>query len=482
MTSLLRSSIGWLVRRPGRGAGDLRPAIILACVSPLVLVLLVNPLREGNRIEFLAAMLVYALPTWWAFYIDRRAREVLTREERLLKHVDERGQSLQTDLASGRATLALDGETWKSFVGGAAPEQGVTQTTVRMVQSLCHEAASGRFPPIATLTQIYAAELRDGVRRLKVPQTMALRLGILGTFIGLLLALGHLGAMVQDAARDTLPISEISPLVGSMMVAFGTSVAGLLSTILIQVIGEALSLRQQGVTKRIEDTIGRVVTVLSMTLAGSELLRNLDALGDHVERLRSGLQDHEHQVRASTGEAVEAVERSVREFKDGTQILTASHEVLSRIVVDHNAAMGRVHVALDNLAGLDGRLSRSLHDELDKRDAASQRAAQAEATAIVRALAPIVEQLTANADASRATADRIAQVSTGFETTVTQLVRSTARLEEAAKAMSGQSVVSRSRSGEGGGTSRGHHLLLGVLCIAVMTNLAFVLMLLSRAS
>ena len=106
MTSLLRSSIGWLVRRPGRGAGDLRPAIILACVSPLVLVLLVNPLREGNRIEFLAAMLVYALPTWWAFYIDRRAREVLTREERLLKHVDERGQSLQTDLASGRATLS----------------------------------------------------------------------------------------------------------------------------------------------------------------------------------------------------------------------------------------------------------------------------------------------------------------------------------------------------------------------------------------
>jgi membrane protein implicated in regulation of membrane protease activity len=482
MASQRWNPLAWLAGGPGAAGRDTRVAAVLACMLPLLLVALVNPLHAGNRGEFLAAMIVYTLPTLWAFRIDRHARRALEQEERLLRQVDEQGQALQTDLASGRASLTLDGETWRHFIRSAAPEQGVMQTSVRMVQSLCHEAASGRFPPIATLTQIYAAELRDGVRRLKVPQTLALRLGILGTFIGLLLALGHLGEMVHQAARDTLPVSEISPLVRSMMIAFGTSVAGLLSAILIQLLGEALTLRQQGLTKRIEDTIGRVVTVLSMTLAGSELLRNLDALGEHVERLRGGLSDHEHQVRTSTREAVNAVEHNARTLGDGARVLSAAHEDLARIVADHNTVMGRVHVALDGLAGLDGRLSQRVRAELDDRDEVSRRAAQSEMSTITQALAPVTQHLAAHAEASRASADRIAQTLAGLDKTISQLARSAAQLEAATGALGGSATARGATGGTAMAHPPGQRVLLGLLCVAVTTNLVFVGLLLSRAA
>jgi len=260
--------------------------------------MLIQPWKPSNRVEFLFSLLVYAVPTAWAFIQAGRVSQTLETERQLLVDIEQRGQRLQIELDNGTRSIQLDGDTWEQFVPGAQAGGSATHTSIRMVQNLCHEAASGRFPPISTLTQIYAAEFREGVRRLRVPQTLSLRLGILGTFIGLLLALAALGELVQKAGQNELNPGELSPLIQNMMIAFGTSVAGLLSAIFIQLLAESMLLRQQGLTRQIEDTVGRVATVLARSLTGSTFMRNLDAFGDQLAHHRTGLSDHAHQVRA----------------------------------------------------------------------------------------------------------------------------------------------------------------------------------------
>lgn len=447
---------------------------LLALLLPWLLVVLINPADPAKRAEFMAALLVYIVPAAWAIILARRAAATLSHEAHLLRGIEAQGQQLQLAMDNGTRTLTLDSHTWEQFVQGVEATRGGMHTSVRMVQSLCHEAVSGRFPPIATLTQIYALEMREGVRRLRVPQTLALRLGILGTFIGLLLALSRLGDLLQLASQHPPDAGELSPLVQSMMIAFGTSVAGLLSAILIQILGEVLLLRQQGLTRQIEDTVGRVATVLAMTFTGSTFMRDLDAFGDQLTRHRSGLSDHAHQVRVSSRDAVDAVERHAGILGESATSLVRAQEHFTSSLHGLQATLGKLHGSLDALGGLDGRLSQLLQTTASDREQAFQRASQAGLSAVASALLPMQESLTTHVDQAKVTSEKLASSVGGLEAAMSTFAKAQVHWETYDASIlnltSAVHALMQQQAQAPVSQSRGQRLLTGLMIAMVASN------------
>lgn len=465
---------GWA----GRGERTRWVAIVAAVLGPFLLVALIDPRQPQNRVELLSALGVYLLPTVLGFLSAAQALRDLGREESLLARIDDNGKTLQNRLANSNLELKVDTDTWKQFVGGAETQGGVTRTGVRMVQSLCHEAASGRFPPISALAQVYAMELRDGARRLRLPQTLALRLGILGTFIGLLLALGGLGDMLAMATQRRLDTQELRPLVQSMMIAFGTSVAGLWSAIVVQLLGESLVRRQQGITKRVEDTIGRVVTVLSMTLTGSEVMRNLEAFGDHLARHRTGLADHAHEVRASMSAGVEAVERHGQSLDRGAAALEAAQGQFADALAQNQAGVERLQASIDSLGALDSRLARLFESSAQGRDRAVGHAIETASSTMRDALASVSTLLAQQAESTRTAGDKTTQALTELQTAARDLAQSGAALRELGPAVDKLNQAAEHLAQQGSasvqGPSRGRWVLvaLTLLNLAVLAGMA----------
>lgn len=374
---------------------------LCAPLLPLLLLRLVPPTTPQARIELGASLAVYLLPAAWAWWIANSARRSLSREERLLGAIENNGRELQERLSSqqqsGGGELQIDQQTWTKFLPDMQ-EGAVTSASVRMVQSLCHEASSGRFPPILTTTQIYTAEITAAVRRLRAPQTLALRLGILGTFVGLLLALGELGDLASKATTPEEGFKTIKVLVGNIKIAFGTSVAGLLAAILSQFFAEALAASYSRTSKQIEDVIGQVVTVLSMAMTGTHLARTADALTERMDNHQRELLDHADNVRRATGEGIRAIDNNAAALQDGVVALRGSHSTLSQMMNHHNSLMDQLRSGLNAVAAVDGKLASALQTHLDFLQRASQAMAAASGNSVREALAPMQTALVRQAE------------------------------------------------------------------------------------
>lgn len=389
---------------------------LCAFLFPLLLVPLIDPSRRENQVEFVAALLVYLSPALWAWQLAHEARASLAAEERILTEIERNGRALQDELSRNRSSQPVNEDFWVKFLPDVPPNDHVTHTSVRMVQSLCHEATSGRFPPISTTTQIYSGEITERARRLRAPQTLALRLGILGTFIGLLLALDHLGGLFDSAIVKQLDAKDVKPLVGSMTVAFGTSVAGLLAAILVQLFGEALNVRYERITRQIEDTVGRVVTVLSLSMTGSHLVRTAESLADRMNQHKQELSDHADNVQRASRRGIRAVRGNANALKDGVVALRGSHSALSEVLSHHTSLMGEIRGGLQRLSGVDASLASALKTHLDALQTSAQAIATASGEAVRDSLKPIQTSLL----------EQSASTSTSLE----NLSRATARMDE----------------------------------------------------
>jgi hypothetical protein len=101
----------------------------------------------------------------------------------------------------------------------------------RLFQHICKEARDRRFDSSINLIQPYREEALEDVFKLQNLQKIALWLGILGTFVGLLLALsaGQFGGSPDDRTFLTL----IQGMFDGLFVSFSASIAGLEAAVLL---------------------------------------------------------------------------------------------------------------------------------------------------------------------------------------------------------------------------------------------------------
>ena len=381
-------------------------------IFPLLLIPLIDPRQPASQPEFIAAIVVYLLPTLWAWQVAAGARTAIRQEEELLEQVEKNGRDLHEKLKDDPAAVPINDQLWQRFLPDVQDQDGVSRTSVRMVQSLCHETTSGRFPPISTTSQIYAAEITDRIRRLRAPQTLAVRLGILGTFVGLLLALAQLGDFFSQASGDPTAVTR---LVRRLMVAFGTSIAGLLAAIVIQLLGEALAVRYERVQKLIEDTVGRIVTVLAVATAGTPLMRTAESLAEDMKDHKRELSDHSDNVQRASRRLIRAVRSNANALKDGVGALNNSHKAMSDVFGNHNAIVAELREGLRQVSAVDTRVASALKEHLDSLKKSTEAMAVTSAEAMSKALSPVTSTLSEQNAAATSAVNALSRAAANLE-------------------------------------------------------------------
>jgi len=130
---------------------------------------------------------------------------------------------------------------------------------IRLFRHICKEAADRRFESSVNVIQPFREEPLDDIFKLQNLQKIALWLGILGTFVGLMLAL-------REGDVDKLRSAEefsgvVTKMFGELFVAFTASLAGLEVAVILSFLLLLLRKKQDAYFKLME---GSVVTMLSL--------------------------------------------------------------------------------------------------------------------------------------------------------------------------------------------------------------------------
>jgi hypothetical protein len=139
-----------------------------------------------------------------AIDVEKNATDILTR----LKS----GQMKMIDLDKVEADVIPDNIS--------KPEPAM----IRMFYTICREAKDRKFESVTNTIQHPCEEALKNIFQLQQISKIALRLGILGTFIGLVLAIFHLGVLINNEIN---PLSLFPQLFNDLHISFSTSIAGL---------------------------------------------------------------------------------------------------------------------------------------------------------------------------------------------------------------------------------------------------------------
>src|SRR5262249_38104955 len=155
--------------------------------------------------------------------ITARALASVEVESAILNEIETKGREYLSDLkAEQRSQLNLD-----ELEERILPNNPSTPppAMIRLFQHICKEAKDRKFDSSATVIQSYSEEALAPIFTLHTLQKIALWLGILGTFVGLLVAL-----RASDFSRLTDGSSfelSVQKMFGGLFISFTASVAGL---------------------------------------------------------------------------------------------------------------------------------------------------------------------------------------------------------------------------------------------------------------
>lgn len=226
--------------------------------------------------------------------------------------------------------------------------------SLRLFQRICVEALDRRFESTINLIEPYQRESMEPVLKLEGIQRAALRWGILCHFIGLVLVINAVPAMMRPAeAVTTEPTAQpigantapdatvaaasegaIEEVLDGLRLAFGASVGGLSVSIFTAMLLSSVRQRQFAYFRTLDEATSTMISLATNSLNNDELLASLQ----HVsERL------HDQTITV----------------KEGIQTLTAAIASQARTIDGGLQSLGDGKLKLDEFLG---NLSRS-HDE-----------------------------------------------------------------------------------------------------------------------
>lgn len=192
----------------------------------------------------------------WGVVIAARGLAATDVALALVGEMEERGSTyLRGLVGKGESPMDLD-----RLEGALVPHNTAlpTPAPIRIFQQVCKEARDRRFESAATLVQPYRDEATEDLFRLQNLQKIALWLGILGTFVGLLIALRE--SDVSASGSGDMLATLVQQMYGGLFVSFTASVAGLEVAIVLSLVLLLLRKRQELCFAQMESA---TVTLLS---------------------------------------------------------------------------------------------------------------------------------------------------------------------------------------------------------------------------
>lgn len=189
----------------------------------------------------------------------------------------------------------------------------------RLFRHISKEAINLRFESSIDVVEPYRDEALESLFTITNIQKIALRAGILGTFIGLLEAITQLAKLDSNQS----PTNAIITLSNALFISFSTSVAGLEVAILLGFLLMILRKRQNDYFRDMESSV-EIMLILARNADNddqSRILGELAKVDSVIEKLGQRLYENTQEIQRSIAAVLNRIKEQTTEIQSGVQQL-----------------------------------------------------------------------------------------------------------------------------------------------------------------
>jgi len=269
----------WLAQRWFAG-------ILVASLCALYLLAPYTYIFAGGWI--LLTIFVQLLAVWGAV-ITAKAVASLEVEMAIVTLVEARGDRYLREIKSQKRSMidldSLEREMLPHNPSSPPPAM------IRLFQQICKEAKDRRFESSVQVIQPYQEEPLEDIFKLQNLQKIALWLGILGTFIGLLLAIQRVMSSAPKEGDD-LPLQKILVgMFGDLYISFSASLAGLEVAVILGFFLFLLRKKQVIYFRNMESAAVTTLSLARHSINSDMLLAEFNQIGSSINTLSTQFYD-----------------------------------------------------------------------------------------------------------------------------------------------------------------------------------------------
>ena len=389
---------------------------------------LITPLTASPW-AFWSSVLIYVLFVGWAVFAYVYGLWQMGRERQLIaflrRHVEQHAEQHWHYVVDEESVVA------SGIFGSKRDEANARERTItgRIVSLLHADARFFRFEPVHVLMRTEAQALSACSTHVAAFQSLAVRAGILGTFIGLIISLGEVqevfllrgtemanASMVDVNAELTVLRQQIAELMGQVVqglaMAFGTSIFGLVAAFVIYFMALAVRGEERKLTREIHGICQLVQKLFrDHTHQNTELVQTAEALRSVMKENLSALSGaskslHENAalIVQTSGVLGSGLQEPVRLFASNAANLTqlleqsaaatmAAKEVSASLSAAEQGAAKRIEAVANQLASLSEHSSRQMSLAIEANGKAIAETGQAVAGSVQTALHVLSDEL-----------------------------------------------------------------------------------------
>lgn len=295
--------------------------------------------QAATSIRYMA-LAIYALLVW-GLAKGHTHLLILSREQTVVSQVKSRTEGMSSDYDEN--TIAP--HSFKDLELAIPFPDNLTESVCRkMLKRILRDAADYIYDQREAVVRPYKEELNDRLQVIKTLQATALRLGILGTFIGLIMAIFELGDMPDffsdglaqassgvggstEEIRRNMFIKFSEQLFNALHISFGTSVVGLEVSILLAFYSMFLKYRQNRLFLSMDEIAGKMMSLARRaTYKEKGLLSSFAQMKSGMDDLKLKIHDENQATLRGVNEFGERIVEQTVVIEKGLKMLSSVRE------------------------------------------------------------------------------------------------------------------------------------------------------------
>jgi hypothetical protein len=211
--------------------------------------------------------------------------------------------------------------------------------SLRLFQRICAEAMDRRFESTINLIEPYQRESMEPVLKLEGLQRGALRWGILCHFIGLVLVINAVPAMLRapaatvqespaqaiaspGAPAESAPAgasndAAIDEILDGLRLAFGASVAGLSVSLFVAMLLSLVRQRQFAYFRKLDEATSTMISLASNSLNNDELLASLHHVSSRLQEQTTTVKEGIQTLASAIAQQASTLQSGLKSLGEG---------------------------------------------------------------------------------------------------------------------------------------------------------------------
>jgi hypothetical protein len=269
-------------------------SLLAATAAFLVTLVILAPHTYASAGGWEWLSVIVHLLAMWGTLGTARALAVLEVERAIIGEVERRGTAYLREVKGGQRSR-IDLDYLEAAMLPSNPSDP-PPAMIRLFQHICKEARDRRFESSVHVMQPYREEPLDDLFKLQNLQKIVLWLGILGTFIGLLLAIG---AADVDGGDFGAVVKE---MFDGLVISFSASLAGLQAAVYLGVLLLILRRAHEIYYKQMESAVVTMLSLARNSINKDEYLAEFAQIRETVDSLTDTVHAHAKEIQAQTEE------------------------------------------------------------------------------------------------------------------------------------------------------------------------------------